>query len=102
MSFRDFHDEGPGTVEWDVVLGENTTGLFPDEVRYEMVDGELKEVLYRHTGGGKYEPVPFEERIASSLKETDIKVAEGTMKYYTADEVCSKLDAVLDKENSDN
>ena len=76
MSFRDFNDEGPGTVEWDVVLGENTTGLFPDEVRHEMVDGELKEVLYRHTGGGKYEPVPFEER--------------------------SKLDAVLDKENSDN
>ena len=59
MSFRDFNDEGPGTVEWDVVLGENTTGLFPDEVRYEMVDGELKEVLYRHAGGGKYEPVRY-------------------------------------------
>jgi hypothetical protein len=38
MSFRDFNDEGPGTFEWDYVLGGNTTGLFPEETHYE-IDG---------------------------------------------------------------
>ena len=33
MSFRDFNDEGPGTFEWDFVLGGNTTGLFPEETQ---------------------------------------------------------------------
>ena len=45
MSFKDFNDEGPGTFAWDYVLGGNTTGLFPDEIRYEEDDGELKEVV---------------------------------------------------------
>lgn len=58
MSFKDFNDEGPGTFGWDYVLGGNTTGLFPDEIRYEKDGDEIKEVLYRHTGGGKYERVP--------------------------------------------
>mgnify|MGYP003549081789 CR=1 FL=1 len=30
MNFRDFNNEGPGTFEWDYVLGGNTTGLFPE------------------------------------------------------------------------
>lgn len=39
----------------------------------------------------------YEEYVASSLREADMKVAEGTMKYYTADEIRSKLEAVLDE-----
>ena len=57
MSFRDFNDEGPGTFEWDYVLGENTTGLFPEEKHYEVDGDTLLEVIFRHTGGNKFEPV---------------------------------------------
>jgi hypothetical protein len=35
------------------------------------------------------------EYVAASLKEADTMVAEGTMKYYTADEIRAKLEAVL-------
>ena len=57
MSFRDFNDEGPGTFEWDYVLGGNTTGLFPEEKHYEVDGSTLLELIFRHTGGNKYEPV---------------------------------------------
>ena len=57
MSFRDFNDEGPGTFEWDYVLGGNTTGLFPEEKHYEVYGDTLLEVIFRHTGGNKFEPV---------------------------------------------
>lgn len=57
MSFRDFNDEGPGTYEWDYVLGGNTTGLFPEESVYEVDGNTLLEVRMVHTGGGCYEPV---------------------------------------------
>ena len=57
MNFKDFNDEGPGTFGWDYVLGGNTTGLFPDETRYEVDSDTVTEVTYTHTGGGKYEPV---------------------------------------------
>lgn len=67
MNFKDFNDEGPGTFAWDYVLGGNTTGLFPDEIRYEEDNGQLKEVLYRHTGGGKY------ERVTSITEEEELK-----------------------------
>lgn len=51
MSFRDFNDEGPGTFEWDYVLGHNTTGLFPDETHY-FIDGDvLEEVTFTYAGG---------------------------------------------------
>lgn len=56
MSFRDFNDEGPGTYEWDYVLGGNTTGLFPEKTHYEVDGDVLIEVIYRHTGGHEYEP----------------------------------------------
>lgn len=39
----------------------------------------------------------YEEYVASRLKEADMKVAEGTMKYYTADEIRSKLEEVLNE-----
>ena len=39
----------------------------------------------------------YAEYVASSLKEADDKVAEGTMKYYTAEEIRSKLEDVLNE-----
>lgn len=57
MSFRDFNDEGPGTFEWDYVLGGNTTGLFPEESHYEVDGNTLLEVTLVHTGGGSYDVV---------------------------------------------
>lgn len=57
MSFKDFNDEGPGTFGWDYVLGGNTTGLFPEETHYEVDGNTLSEVIFRHTGGNKYEAV---------------------------------------------
>jgi DNA-damage-inducible protein J len=39
----------------------------------------------------------YAEYIASSLKEADDKVAKGTMKYYTADEIRSKLEDILNE-----
>ena len=37
-----------------------------------------------------------DEYVVASLKEADMKVAEGTMTYYTADEVRSILEDVLE------
>ena len=39
----------------------------------------------------------YDEYVAASLREADMKVAEGTMKYYTADEIRAKLEDVLNK-----
>lgn len=39
----------------------------------------------------------YDEYVAASLKEADAKVADGTMDYYTADKVRSRLESVLDK-----
>jgi len=39
----------------------------------------------------------YEKYVASSLKEADMKVAEDTMKYYTADEIRSKLEDILNE-----
>lgn len=47
---------------------------------------------------GKAAKIPdYEEYVAASLKEADMKVAEGTMKYYTADEIRAKLEDVLNE-----
>ena len=59
MSFRDFNDEGPGTVEWDIVLGQNTTGLFPEEEHYVLEGDELTSVTFSHAGGGAMEPSAY-------------------------------------------
>ena len=37
----------------------------------------------------------YEDFVASSLQYADTKVAEGKMKYYTADEIISGLEEVL-------
>lgn len=37
----------------------------------------------------------YDEYVVSSLREADMKVAEGKMEYYTADEIKSKLEEVL-------
>ena len=72
MTFKDFNDEGPGTFEWDFVLGGNTTGLFPDET-YTEVDGvTVTQVTYSHTGGGKYEPSRIDSyKISQDDEEPD-------------------------------
>ena len=59
MSFRDFNDEGPGTFEWDYVLGGNTTGIFPDETHYVLEGDQLTEVTFTHRGGGTLEPSDY-------------------------------------------
>ena len=46
MSFRDFNDEGPGTFEWDYVLGGNTTGLFPEEMHFAEMSCNLVKKKY--------------------------------------------------------
>ena len=61
MSFRDFDQQGPGTVEWDIVLGQNTTGLFPDEMHYVLEGDQLTEVTFTHMGGGSLEPSEYGE-----------------------------------------
>jgi len=61
MTFRDFNDEGPGTFEWDYVLGGNTTGLFPEETHYVLEGDQLTEVTFTHKGGGSLEPSEYGE-----------------------------------------
>ena len=39
-----------------------------------------------------------EEYIADSLRQSEIKVAKGEMKYYTANEIKANLVALIDKE----
>ena len=56
MSFRDFNEDGPGTVKWDIVMGQNTTGMFSDETHYVLEGDQLTEVTFTHTGGGALEP----------------------------------------------
>lgn len=40
----------------------------------------------------------YEEYVAASLNEADMMVAEDTMEYYSADEISSKLEEVLDED----
>ena len=61
MSFRNFDDEGPGTFEWDFVLGGNTTGLFTEETHYMLEGDQLTEVTFTHKGGGSLEPSEYGE-----------------------------------------
>ena len=56
MSFRDFNEDGPGTVEWDIVMGQNTTGMFSDETHYVLEGDQLTDVTFSHAGGGALEP----------------------------------------------
>ena len=68
MSFKDFNEEGPGTFAWDYVLGQNTTGLFPDETHY-LLDGDiLREVTFTYAGGETWNAL-----IGDCWNITDIK-----------------------------
>lgn len=59
MDFRDFNEDGPGTVEWDIVMGQNTTGQFPNETHYVLEGDQLTEVTFTHRGGGSLEPSEY-------------------------------------------
>ena len=56
---------------------------------------EYKNIPAFRGAANKYEG--YDEYVAASLKEADMKVADGTMKYYTADEIRAKLEAVLNE-----
>ena len=56
---------------------------------------EYKNIPAFRGTANKYEG--YDEYVAASLKEADMKVADGTMKYYTADEIRAKLEAVLNE-----
>ena len=43
MSFRDFNEDGLGTVEWDIVIGQNTTGVFFDKTHYVLEGDQITE-----------------------------------------------------------
>ena len=83
MSFRDFNDEGPGTFAWDYVLGGNTTGLFPEETHYEVDGNTLLEVIFRHTGGNKFEPVYGDSWRIDNI--SDMQIAGGS-RCFTFDQ----------------
>lgn len=51
MTFQDFNDEGPGTYEWDFVLGQNTTGLFSDEEHFVISESIITDTVFTYAGG---------------------------------------------------
>ena len=65
-------------------------------------------IPFRISAKGDYKAIPayrdkaakyadYEEYVVSSLKEADMKAAAGTMKYYTVDEIRTKLEEVLNE-----
>lgn len=42
MSIRDFNGNGSGTIQWDIVMGQNTTVMFPDETNCVLEDDTFK------------------------------------------------------------
>ena len=80
-TFRDFNDEGPGTYEWDYVIGGNTTGMFPDEAHYVVMGNSITEALFTHTGGHSWEPV-----YGDSWEISDVSEMQGSTfckNYFT-------------------
>ena len=55
MSFKDFNDHGPGTYEWDYVLGKNTTGQFPDEEHYIISGKTITDAVFTYAGGENWQ-----------------------------------------------
>lgn len=95
MSFRDFNEDGPGTVEWDVVMGHNTTGLFSDETHYVLEDDQLTEVTFTHTGGGTMEPSLYG---LTYTIENISQVHKGVSKdWFTFEQDGCKFKATLNK-----
>lgn len=86
-------------------LGINMTTAINIFLRQSVRD---QGIPFRITANKGYADVPaykdkavnrkgYEEYVAASLKEADMKVAEGTMQYYTADEIRAKLEDVLNE-----
>ena len=81
--FRDFNDEGPGTFEWDYVLGGNTTGLFPEETHYIVSGDELIEVTFKHTGGNNYSAVFGDSWRIEDVSEVHTELSRKPHFYFT-------------------
>lgn len=57
-------------------------------------DGEFESVPYK----GSADRYPdYESFVADSLKTADLRVAEGKMKYYTAEEIKAGLEELLNE-----
>ena len=97
MSFRYFNDEGPGTFEWDYVLSGNTTGLFPEETHYEVDGNILLEVIFRHTGGNKFEPIYGDNWEIDNISE--MQSAGGT-RSFTFDQGAEHFRATVNEKLS--
>ena len=97
MNFRDFNDEGPGTFEWDYVLGGNTTGLFPEETHYEVDGNTLLEVIFRHTGGNKFGPVYGDNWEIDNISEIQ---SVGGMRTFTFEQGTGHFKATINEKLS--
>ncbi len=97
MSYKDFNDEGPGTFEWDFVLGGNTTGLFPEETHYEVDGNTILEVIFRHTGGNKFEPI-YGDRW--NINNTSEMQSDGGARFFTFDQGSSHFRATVNEKLS--
>ena len=97
MSFRDLNDKGPGTFGCDYVLGGNTTGLFPEETHYELDGSTLLEVIFRHTGGNRFEPVYGDVWDIDNISE--IRSAGGS-RYFTFDQGSGHFRATVNEKLS--
>ena len=96
MSYKDFDDEGPGTFEWDFVIGGNTTGLFPEETHYVLEGDKLTEVTFTHKGGGSLESSEYGETyIVENISPLE-KPLFG-QPWFTFEQGGSKFKATLNK-----
>lgn len=86
-------------------LGINMTTAINMFLRQSVRD---QGIPFRVTAAKDYDSVPayvgksakyenYDEFVAASLKESDMKVAEGRAKYYTADEVRAKLEDLFNE-----
>ena len=59
------------------------TGLFPEEIHYEVDGNTLLEVIFRHTGGNKFEPVYGDNWDIDNVSEME---SVGGTKVFTFDQ----------------
>ena len=97
MSYRDFNDEGPGTFECDFVLGGKTIGLFPEETHYEVDGNTILEVIFRHTGGNKFEPIYGD---SWNINNTSEMQSAGGARFFTFDQGSSHFRATVNEKLS--
>ena len=63
------------------------------EYLYENGVSYTEDAIIYRSDSGNYST--YEEYVADSLQRADIKVSEGKMKYYTADEIISEIEESL-------